>query len=87
MLGGLGVNLWVLRVGCGGGGRSRPSKLCSDQLVRGRRRRSRGGGFACGWLSLWRGLGVKSGRFNWGKGGYLQTLWSAGAPQASRYSV
>lgn len=55
MLGGLGVSLWVLRVGCGDGGRSRPSRLCSGRLVRGRRRRSRGGEFARGWLSLWRG--------------------------------
>lgn len=49
------MSLSVLRVGCGGGGRSRPSTLCSGRLVRGRRRRSRGGGFARGWLSLWRG--------------------------------
>ena len=49
------MSLLVLRVGCEGGGGSRPSTLCSGRLVRGRRRRSRGGGFARGWLSLWRG--------------------------------
>lgn len=48
MLGGLRVSLWVLGVGCGGGARSRPSRLCSARLVRDRRRRSRGGEFARG---------------------------------------